>query len=74
MTVDVGGGIGVWRYEARVEILCVPSSNVGHGLVVDFVVVIVEDEALVGYAVCFEAGDHAMGQDTACKGSKPEEE
>lgn len=70
VAVDIGGGIGVWCDEARVEVLCVPSSNVGHRLVVDLIVVVVEDETLVGYAICFEAGYHAVGQDTACEGSE----
>lgn len=74
MAVDVGRGVGVWRDEARVEVLCVPSSNVGHRLLVDFGVVIVEDEALVGDAVRFKAGHHAVGQDTACEGSESEKE
>lgn len=60
VAVDVLRAVVVGRHEAAVEILSVPCCNVGDGLAILLVVVVIENETLVLDSIGLECCHHAM--------------
>lgn len=60
MAVDILRAIVVGRHEAAVEVLSVPRCDVGDGLAILLVIVVIENETLVLDSIGLECCHHAM--------------
>lgn len=70
VAVDVGGLVGVGGHESVVEVLSVPTGDLGRGLAVDLGVVVVEEETAVGNTIDAEVGDSAVSEGSGGKSAK----